>query len=175
MTEHDRELRFKAWIAEYRGIFHKIARAYAPAARDHEELFHDMVVQLWRSLPGFREQCRPVTWIYRVCLNTALEWRRGQQRRRLARPEDIRRLDEVSADDRGPGWTHAQSELLDQLYAAIHALPPAERTTIVLSLEGLGYREISEITGLKENHVGVVLNRARTRLAESLKKVRHEL
>jgi RNA polymerase sigma-70 factor, ECF subfamily len=175
MTDHEREVRFKAWIEEHRGIFYKISRAYAPAPGEQVELFQEMVVQLWRSMPGFQAQCRPVTWVYRVCVNTALEWRRGQRRRRLATDADLERFDQIGSNDPRPGWTHEESELLGHLYEAIHALPTAERTAVVLSLDGLSYREISEITGMNDNHVGVVLNRARAKLAETLKDVRHEL
>ena len=54
-------------------------------------------------------------------------------------------------------------------------LPAGERSLVLLSLDGLSYREIGELTGLKENHVGVVLTRARQKLAEELKEVRDEL
>lgn len=63
---------------------------------------------------------------------------------------------------------------LDKLYAAIHALPMFDRALVLLALDGLTYREIAEITGLTENHVGVSLTRARQRLAE-LEKLHHDL
>lgn len=169
------EARFHAWLREHRGIFYKIARAHASSAAEQEELFHDMALQLWRSLPAFREQCRPVTWIYRVCLNTALEWRRGQRRRRLANEAELERVEQMISTEPRPGWTQEESELLARLYAAIQTLPDGERTIVVLSLEGLSYREIGEITGLTENHIGVVLSRTRGKLAASLQEVRNEL
>lgn len=170
-----REARFRDWLETHRAIFHKIARAYAATPEDQRELFQDMVVQLWRSLPGFREQCQPVTWVYRVCLNTALGWRRGQLRRRLATEAELRRVEQTFSEEPRPGWTQEESELLARLYAAIQALPPEERTLVVLSLDDLSYRDISEITGLAENHVGVVPHRARRKLADQLKEVRDEL
>ena len=68
-----------------------------------------------------------------------------------------------------------QAELLEELYAAIRELSPADRSLVLLSLEGLSYRDISEVTGFTENQVGVTLTRARGKLAERLKGVRHEL
>ena len=50
-----------------------------------------------------------------------------------------------------------------------------DRSLVLLSLEGLAYREIAEITGMTENHVGVALTRARRRLAQLLKGVTDEL
>lgn len=173
--DRERETRFHAWLGEHRGVFYKIARSHASSSAEQEELFQDMALQLWRSLPGFREQCRPVTWIYRVCFNTALEWRRGQRRRRLANADEQDRGAQIVSSEPRPGWTQEEGELLARLYSAIQTLPDGERAVVVLSLDALSYREIGEITGLSENHVGVTLSRARSKLADSLKEVRNEL
>jgi RNA polymerase sigma-70 factor (ECF subfamily) len=169
-----RAARLTTWLTEHRGIMHKIARAYAAAAADQADLLQDMTVQLWRSLSSFREQALPSTWIYRVCLNTALTWRRRERLRQgiFASAMDAR---EPASDAPRPGWSHEQSELLDRLYAAVRELPAAERSLVVLALDGMSYRAISEITGLTENHIGVALTRTRQKLAEQLKGVRHEL
>lgn len=174
MNSH-RETLFLAWLEEHRGIFYRLSRAYTESAEDQADLAQEMAAQLWRSLPGFRQQCQPVTWVYRVCLNTALGWRRGA----IHRPRPENRTHEaiealVSAEPR-PGWTHEQEELLVRLYDAIRQLPTGERSLVLLSLDGLSYREISELTGLTENHVGVALSRARQKLAVTLKEVSHEL
>ena len=174
-TDRDREVRFKAWWHEHRGIFHRLARAYAATAEDQADLFQDMAVQLWRSLPGFREQCRPVTWIYRVCLNTAMGWQRGRRSRLAFATMEFDRIEHAPSEEPRPGWTHEKAELLARLYDGIRALAVDERTVILLSLDGLSYREIGEITGLTENHVGVALTRARQALAKKLKEVRDEL
>jgi DNA-directed RNA polymerase specialized sigma24 family protein len=65
--------------------------------------------------------------------------------------------------------------LLERLYAAIRAQPSGRRTMLLLSLDGLGCRAISEITGISENHVGVTLARARQRLAAELQEARDEI
>lgn len=170
----DREKRFTGWVNEHRGIFFKIARAYASEPADERDLRQEMFVQLWRSLPNFREQCKPSTWVYRLCLNTALTWRRGERRRNAFVGGDAGEAEPVSTEPR-PSWAGERNELLAALYGAIRSLPLPERSLLVLSLDGLGYREISDITGLTENHVGVTLTRARKKLAEQLKEVRDEL
>jgi RNA polymerase sigma-70 factor (ECF subfamily) len=169
------ERRFRAWWEEHRGIFYRLSRAYAPRADDQADLMQDMAVQLWRSLPGFKEQCQPVTWVYRVCLNTALGWQRGERVRQNLLAPGSGPVDRIAGSEPRPGWTREKEELLERLYAAIRAQPPEQRTVLLLSLDGLGYREIGEITGLSENHVGVALTRARQRLAAELKEVRDEL
>jgi RNA polymerase sigma factor (sigma-70 family) len=81
---------------------------------------------------------------------------------------------ESACDAPGPGEAHEQAETLAALYAAIRALPAADRSLVLLLLDGFAYREISEITGLTENHVGVALTRGRKKLTQSMQEVRHE-
>lgn len=172
--EAQRHQRFVSWLTEHRGIFLKVSRAYTADAQDQADLQQEMQLQVWRSLPAFRGESQPSTWVYRVCLNTALSWRR-EERRHRQRVQSADTTPEAPAPEARPGSAHEQTELLEQLYAAIRTLAPAERSLVLLALEGLSYREISDVTGLTENHVGVSLTRARAKLAERLKGVRDEL
>ncbi len=173
-TTPDHAARFQSWLEEHRGIVVKVARSFAPGPADAADLQQEMLLQLWTSLSSFEGQAKPSTWIYRVCLNTALTWRRGAARRenRLERGAD---LEAIAATAGSPADHAGDGEVLDQLYAAIHALPMFDRALVLLALDGLAYREIAEITGLTENHVGVSLTRARKRLAELMKGAIDEL
>ena len=173
-TAAQRETRFNAWLTEHRGIVHKIARAYETGAANQADLFQEMALQLWNSLPAFREEAKAATWIYRVCLNTALTWRRDAVRRerRIEPGADLTRL---AVDGASPADHAGDRELLETLYAAIRALPDFDRALVLLSLDGVPYREIAEVTGLTENHVGVALTRARKHLAKLMKGATDEL
>ncbi|MBI5380709.1 MAG: sigma-70 family RNA polymerase sigma factor [Opitutae bacterium] len=166
--------RFQLWLAEHRGIVIKVARSFAPTPGDAADLQQEILLQLWLSLENYAGQAKLSTWIYRVSLNTALTWRRGVARRerRIAPTADF---SQVAAEAASPAERADQRELLEKLYAAIHALPASDRALVLLSLDGLAYREIADITGLTENHVGVALTRARRRLAGLLKGVTDEL
>ncbi len=170
----DHEATFQAWLEEHRGIVVKVSRSFAHSETEVGELQQELLFQLWVSLPRYAGQAKPSTWIYRVCLNTALTWRRGAQRReRRIEPEaDLSRL---AADAATPAETAGNKDLLEQLYSALQAMPPSERALVLLMLDGLAYREIAEVTGMTENHVGVALTRARKRLAALLKGVTDEL
>lgn len=165
---------FKTWLEEHRGIVVKVTRSFAPSPADAADLQQEMLLQLWTSLSSFAGQAKPSTWIYRVCLNTALTWRRGRARREkhIEVDADIAHLPTESAS---PAERATEEEALDNLYAAIHALPMFDRALMLLMLDGLAYREIAEITGLTETNVGVSLTRARQRLARRIKGANHEL
>ena len=66
----------------------KVARSFAQGETEVGDLRQEMMFQLWVSLPRYAGQAKPSTWIYRVCLNTALTWRRGVQRRKRRREPD---------------------------------------------------------------------------------------
>lgn len=172
-ADADREARFTRWLDEHRGILFRVARAYAAEPESQADLLQEMRLQLWRSLANFRAEAKPSTWIYRICLNTALTWRRGENRRQRLAGTDA--ADEVASLEPRPGWSQEEAELVGRLYGAIRELAPPERSLVLLTLDGLSYREIAEIVGLTENHVGVALNRARAKLATRLKGVRDEL
>ena len=108
-------------------------------------------------------------------MNTALGWRRDSARQPAFAKLDRERIDLAPAVEPRPGWTYENDELLTRLYAHIRALPAGERSLVLLFLDGLSYREIGDLTGLTENHVGVALSRARQKLAANFKEVRDEL
>jgi RNA polymerase sigma-70 factor (ECF subfamily) len=170
----DHESLFQRWLEAHRGIVVKVARSFAQSPSDVADLQQEAMLQLWISLPSYAGQAKPSTWIYRVCLNTALTWRRGTARRER-RIEPSADVSLVMAEAATPAERADERELLEKLYTAIHALPDFDRALVLLSLDGLAYREIAEITGLNENQVGVALTRARKRLAQLLKGVTDEL
>lgn len=163
-----------AWFQEHRGIFEKVARSFARGETEIGELRQEMLYQLWLALPRFAGQAKPSTWVYRVCFNTALTWRRGTDRRER-RIEAGHDLEAVATHTYSPAESAEAGERLEQLYAALRAIPEAERALVMLMLDGLAYREIAEVTGMSENHVGVALMRARRRLAAEMKGVIDEL
>ncbi len=170
----DHDSLFQRWLEDHRGIIVKVTRSFTSTPADGADLQQELLLKLWLSLPAFAGQSKPSTWIYRVCLNTALTWRRGTTRREK-RIEPGVDLASVPTDAASPADRAGDRELLEKLFAAIHALPVSERALILLSLDGLAYREIADITGLTDNHVGVALTRARKRLAEHMKGVTNEL
>lgn len=170
----DLAARFQSWLEEHRGIVVKVTRSFAATPADAADLQQELLLQLWLALPSFAGQAKASTWIYRVCLNTALTWQRGTRRResRLAPGIDLAHFATEAAS---PAEHAGDRELVEKLYAAIRALPDGDRALVLLLLDGLAYREIAEITGLTENHVGVALTRARKRLAAHLKGTLDEL
>ncbi len=115
------ELRFRQWLGEHTGLLLKVVRSFAAEPAEQDDLFQEVLLQVWLSLPNFRDDSKPTTWLYRVALNTALTWKRTEKKHR-------RTMNSVSvADVALPSPASAEAEqntrLLDRLYAAIRTLP----------------------------------------------------
>ena len=142
----------------------KVARAYTLNDEECQDLAQEILLQAWRSLPKFEGKASAATWFYRVALHTAMNWHRKDRPRRInQRPLiDV----ELLETDVTSQQLAEQQELVQQLYSAIHQLPKTDAALMLLYLDELSYREMSEVLGISENHVGVKLNRAKKMLTE---------
>jgi len=168
MTSREREAIFRRWFEEHLGLMLKVVRGSAAMPQDQDDLLQDILLQVWSSIPSFRQEAKETTWIYRVAFNTAMAWRRGERRRREGHESFLK-------FDLSPQVlpSHADSspaqEIVDRLYAAIRQLPKVEASLALMQLEGLSYQEMAEVLGISENYIGVKLTRIRKQLADLLK------
>ena len=89
------EAEFLKLIEENRPKILKICRAYAWNPSDRDDLYQEILFQIWRALPGLKENAYAGTWLYRVALNTSISFVRkhaGRHRRATpCEPEDLTR------------------------------------------------------------------------------------
>jgi RNA polymerase sigma-70 factor (ECF subfamily) len=159
---------FKRWLAEHKGLMFKVVRAYAASPEDQDDLFQEILLQVWSSIPAFRGNAKVSTWVYRVALNTAFAWKRGEKKHRRRYQPLIAANQKPSPDEDRPD-AQRNREILKSLYGEIRRLPKVECSLVLLYLDGLSYREIGNVLGISETNVGVKLNRIKKRLVESLK------
>jgi len=168
MTVQEQEAIFRRWLNEHLGLMLKVVRGCAAVPQDQDDLFQDVLLQVWSSIPAFRGEAKETTWIYRVAFNTALAWRRGERRRREGHEtflkSDISPQVQPSHLDALP-----EQEIVAQLYAAIRQLPKVDASLTLMHLDGLSYQEMAEVLGISENYIGVKLNHLRKQLADQLK------
>ncbi len=125
-----------------------IARSYS-RGDEAQDLCQEILLQMWRGLEGFKGRSTSATWVYRVALNTAITFRRRDGRR--IKTSD-RALGESCPDPVAPPAPGNEILILEEF---LQSLGKIERAVFLLYLEDLSYREISEVTGLSETHVGV--------------------
>jgi RNA polymerase sigma-70 factor (ECF subfamily) len=172
LVDENPETLFKSWLTEHGGSVVKVARAYAQTTEDCQDLVQEILLQIWRSLPQFQGRASASTWVYRVALNTALDWRR-KERRRKVRQQSILEVQDPSVDGLGGAAQAVRREVVERLYAAIRQLPKTDAALVLLYLDDLSYRQIAEVLGTSESNVGVKLNRAKKALGALMNEESH--
>ncbi len=142
---------------------------YARDVEARKDLYQEMMFQLWRSLPSFAGASSIDTWVYRVALNTALT----HTRRRSVHVETRLEDEHLETADLGAPLDAADetldlSEQSERLYAAIDRLGDVDRMLVTMHLDDRSYREMAEVIGISESHVGVKLHRIKKSLARAL-------
>lgn len=150
-------------------MIHRISRAFAEPA-DQPDLLQELLLSVWKAAPAFRGESEPATFIYRVAHNRAITWRRRELGRRRRTGETEREWSLLP-----PPGDEATGVLLERIYAAIRTLGPIDRSLVLLSLEGMSYRDMGQIHALSETGIGARLSRARARIAALLKEDGHGL
>src|SRR6266542_4344475 len=140
MNHAERERIFTGLFQRHKAPLERLCFAYLNSSADVEDLFQEVMSNVWNALPNFRGDSQHSTWLYRIAVNTALLYRR---KRKPSEP-----LPELIDQSAGAQQNLEEQERLAHLRAAIAELPDQDRLIITLLLEGLSYREISEITGL---------------------------
>ena len=154
-------------LNEHQPRLRRVARLYCPDADDRQDLYQEIVLQLWRAWPRYeaRPEVQVGTWLYRVALNVAISDLRRRTRcpaaDRLPGPDG---LPEVAA----PPPEGPDPDDLAQLYQAIARLSDVEKAFVLLYLEEKTYAEMADILGITPNNVRVKMHRVQDKLRQLL-------
>ncbi len=153
------EKEFLQIITDNQGIIHKVCSIYCDSEEDRRDLFQEILVQLWKSFPSFRNESKFSTWMYRVALNTAITSFKKDKRQpdKTGIPyENLQLAVEV--------YDTSTEDQIKMLNSAVSKLTGIEKSIILLFLEDKKYEEIAEITGITQNYVRVKMNRIKKKL-----------
>ena len=155
------EKEFLKSIYDYQKIIYRVCKTYRDSREDQEDLFQEIVYQLWKSYPSFKGESKISSWIYRIALNTAIAIYRKPK---LPVDYVVEMPEQIYT-----GVEQQASEIEERLFDALRTLNDTEKALISLFLDDFTYREIAEITGITESNTGVRLNRIRIKLKNILK------
>lgn len=125
-----------------------------------EDLFQEILMQIWRSLPRFRSDSSIDTWAYRIAVNTSLSWRRGLGRRRRGVPT----AGDVTVDAIARPSPTDSGTVLDRFLASLGEL---DRAVVLLHLDNLDADQIADVIGSTPGAVRTRLSRIRTKIHRS--------
>ena len=144
---------FAELVNRYKDVIFKVCYVYA-SREELEDYYQEVLIQLWRSLPNFRNESKMSTWIYRISLNTCISYVRKNKKVNKVSLID---LDFIDNDIE-------KKYYIDELYLLINRLNKFEKAIILLWLEERDYEEIASIVGISKNNVAVKLNRIKDKL-----------
>lgn len=152
------ESEFARLVREHKATIYTVCYMFSKDTDEVNDLFQEILVNLWRGFAKFEGRSDIRTWFYRVSLNTCISIDRKKKRgTTVPLSMDINLYEDNDADTR-------QVKLL---YDRISRLGPFDRAIVLLWLEGLPYDEIGEIVGISAKNVSVKL----VRIREQLKKL----
>ena len=155
MNKHPLEADFLNMIQTHNRIIYKVISFYTDQHTNLDDLFQEVVLNLWKAFPHYRKESQVSTWMYRIALNTCVSY----YRKNLRQPDCVAITPEIKvyAEDNEP---------IAALYACINRLGKLERALILLWLEDRPYKEIAEIMGITPTNVSTKINRIKEKIKQ---------
>ena len=152
------ELEFEQMVRAHKSTIYTVCFMFSKDADEVDDLFQEVLINLWRGFPNFKRESKVQTWIWRVSFNTCIAQKRKKKRTsRIPLEMGIDLFHDKDEDTRQ----------IQMLYQRIHQLKPFDRAIVLLWLEGMPYDEIAAIVGITVKNVSVRL----FRIKEELKKM----
>ncbi|MEL6594280.1 MAG: sigma-70 family RNA polymerase sigma factor [Bacteroidota bacterium] len=160
MDPAQQEILFQQILSDHKERLYRLCRSMIYRQELIDDLFQEVLLNVWQYLPRFRAESAVYTWLYRIAVNTAISFNKKE-----GRHQDHHRQIELAANAR---QEVKMNDEMRALYQAIQLLKEEDRTLVGFYLEGFAYKEIAEILQLSISNVGVRINRIKQRLTQLL-------
>lgn len=161
-TKSEKEERFIELTDRYRDVIGRVCCTYISANASFEDLYQEVLINVWQGMDSFRGDAKISTWIYRTALNTCITWYRKNKKHST----NISSIDELLNDPIDTSADPGLAEQLQYLRNLINQLGAIDRAIVTMWLDECPYDEIAAVTGLSQTNVGVRLHRIKQRLAQ---------
>ena len=150
------ELQFTRMVKEYRKTIYTVCYFYSKDTEEVNDMFQEVLINLWKGFEKFRGDSSLKTWIWRVSLNTCNNHERKKKRSVHTIPLSID-IDLYNDDDE-------LSKQIQMLYDRINRLDVFDRAIILLWLENMSYQDIANVVGITLSNVSTRLFRIKEQL-----------
>lgn len=154
----NRETEFETMVRKHKNTIYTVCYMFSKDQDEVNDLFQDILINLWKGFDGFRGDSKVDTWIWRVSLNTCISDDRKKKRCGEKVPLDMATNLYTDTDN--------DSKQIQQLYARINKLGVMDRAIVLLWLENMSYDEIGAIIGITPKNVSVKLVRIKQQLLQ---------
>ena len=152
------EKQFAQTVKEHRSTIYTVCYMFSQDADEVEDLFQEVLINLWKGFESFEQRANIKTWIYRIALNTCI----SQDRKKKRRSSEVRMTMDINLFEDNDDDTRQ----VDMLHKRISRLQPFDRAIVLLWLESLPYEEIGQIVGITAKNVSLRLHRIRKQLKQ---------
>lgn len=161
MRKEESETIFLNALEENQEKLFRICSIYSKDHEDAKDLFQEVLIHIWRSMATFKGNSSVSTWMFRIALNVCLRFKTKHTKNQ----NSFIRLDSMTISNFGSEERkEGENQKLIGLRECVKKLNEADKAIVTLYLEGLAYREISNILGLSENHIAVKVKRIKSKL-----------
>ncbi|WP_340113762.1 RNA polymerase sigma factor [Maribellus mangrovi] len=164
MSEQDN--RFNHLFEENKDRIYRICCSYVRGEQNRQDLFQEIFINVWKNLDSFRNESHINTWIYRISINTSINFCRLQSKNDK-RCQEIKK-DILSDGEHELSMKFRQDKELEKMFDAINRLPLLEKTIVSLQLEGIDHAGIADVCGLSEGNVRVRFHRIKKKLKQMM-------
>jgi len=165
-------LAFEDVVMKYRDRIYNLCSYMLGNVQDAEDAAQDTFLKAYRSLNDFKPKASLYTWLYRIAVNTCIDYKRKPLLESLFRRSDTGEevVIEHPSDSPSPEKNYESKQIQNALQEALRKLSPKLRAVIVLKeMEGLSYEEIADTLDISIGTVKSRISRARDDLKVSLK------
>lgn len=156
MENNERE--FAQIVRENKSRIYTVCYMFSNDSEQVDDLFQEILINIWNGLKSFEGEKYLSTWIWKVSLNTCINYSKKKKKEISTLPLDVNfNLYEDTDED---------SMQIRQLYRRINKLGFIDRSIILMWLENMSYEDIGSILGITANNVSVKLVRIREKLKQ---------
>ncbi|MCB0514702.1 MAG: RNA polymerase sigma factor [Chitinophagales bacterium] len=160
---------FEIIYQKYRHLVYNLALQYVQNSEDAAEITQDVFVKIYQNLAKFQAQSQLKTWIYRISINTCLDFLKARRTRKRWHFWSAMSLSTTNTDiphfDH-PGVALEQKEALAKIFRCIHQLPEKQKNVLILlKIEQMSQQEVAEILEMSVKAVESLFHRAKKNLA----------
>ncbi|MBN8583912.1 MAG: RNA polymerase sigma factor [Ignavibacteria bacterium] len=158
---------FNEVLSQNKDRIYRICCAYERDPDERNDLYQEIMINIWKSLDKFEGRSLISTWIYRIAVNTSLlHVKRSARKKQMHTADDVETLN-IPETDSTEEKIRTGTEI-EKLFECINRLKEVDRLIISMVLDDLSYKEIAEVTGMTTSNVGVKINRIKKELAKMM-------
>jgi RNA polymerase sigma-70 factor (ECF subfamily) len=151
---------FEALLREHYDVMFRMAFKWCGNRADAEDITQNACLKLARSIGGFRFESAFTSWLYRLVVNAAMDWKKANKTH-----------GEIPETMPGGSADAEQDMQTKEGLALVLALPEKEKTALLLVFgEGMTHAEAAFVMECKESTVSWYIHEARKRLGVETKK-----